>query len=125
MEIVSSLEIVTSWVKEVLEIDAGTYPPHDATVATEDAEPFAVVTRTGGAVEYPHDSPAFAVQLWAASEDQAELLANLLAIACRTKPPADSHINAVETPTVLSYGRMEGGWFVWQVDIGLEVNMNL
>lgn len=125
MEIVSSLEILIAWVKDVLDIDAGTYPPHDATTATEAAEPFAVITRTGGAVDYPHDSPQFAVQLWAASEERAELLANLLAIACRTMPPDDSHVNSLATPTVLSYGRMDGGWFVWQVDIGLEVNMNL
>nr|DAF81964.1 MAG TPA: hypothetical protein [Caudoviricetes sp.] len=120
---VSSLELVIRWTEETLGIQAGTYPPKDAAAAVPGAAPFAVVTRTGGTLSYPHDSPAFAVQIWAADEATAEADAAMLAIACRTKPPTDSHINAVLDPSVLSYGRQDGGWFVWQTDINLEVNL--
>ncbi|MCI6275080.1 MAG: hypothetical protein MR611_10510 [Coriobacteriaceae bacterium] len=120
---VSSLEMVCEWVRGVLGVRVGTYPPASATTATGGAQPFAVVTRTGGEVDYPHESPAFAVQVWAADEATAETDAYLVAIACKTMPPSDAHVNAILTPTVLSYGRMEGGWFVWQANVSLEVNL--
>lgn len=120
---ISSLEIVRDWAAETLGLDAGTYVPADATAAYPDAEPFCVVTRTGGTLDYPHDSPKFAVQVWAADESAAETYAAMLAIACRTMPPKDPHINSVAAPAVLSYGREDGGWFVWETDIDLEINL--
>lgn len=120
---VSSIELVCKWVGKVLGVRVGTYPPSGSTTATDSASPFAVVTRTGGEVDYPHESPAFAVQVWAPDEATAETCAYLVAIACKTMPPADPHVNDVLTPTVLSYGRMEGGWFVWQTNVNLEVNL--
>lgn len=120
---VSSLELVCKWVRSVLGVRVGTYPPPTSTTATDQSEPFAVVTRTGGEVDYPHESPAFAVQVWAADEATAETDAYMVAIACKTRPPEDGHVNAVLTPSLLSYGSMDGGWFVWQANVNLEVNL--
>ena len=113
------MEFVVGWVAGVLEAPAYTYVP--------DGPPdlFAVVTRTGGEVAYPHDSPEFAVQAWARTDADAETAAYLVAIAA-TNPasqPADRHCNAVGTPTMYSYGREDGGWYVWQVTVPLEFNL--
>ena len=35
----------------------------------------------------------------------------------------DRHVNDVGVPSVLRYGREDGGWYVWQVDVTLEVNL--
>ena len=85
---VSSLELVCKWVRGVLGVRVGTYPPASATTATEGAAPFAVVTRTGGEVDYPHESPAFAVQVWAADEAAAETDAYLVAICLLYTSPS-------------------------------------
>lgn len=47
----------------------------------------------------------------------------MLAIATVTMPMDDPHVNAMGTPEVLSYGREEGGWFVWQVTVPLDVRL--
>ena len=87
------------------------------------AEAFCLVERTGGEVSWPHDSPEVAFQVWAKTDLAAEQAAYLLAIGAVTAPPADPHCNSVGTPTMYSYGREEGGWYVWQATIPFEFNM--
>lgn len=115
----SSLEHSLSWAHEVLDIRCATYPPADA----QGLEAFCVVERTGGPLDYPHDSPDMTFQLWARDEATAEENANVLAIAAKKRPMGDPHVNAMGVPEMMSYGRMEGGWFVWQVSVPLNVNL--
>ncbi len=120
----SSLEYTIKWVHSVLGYRTSTHVPRDADgMALVRDKKFCIVERTGGELDYPHDSPSFAVQIWSQSESDAEQDANILAIATKTVPMNDYHINAVGIPDVLSYGLMEGGWFVWQVNLDLEVNL--
>ena len=115
----SSMECSVAWADRVLGVHAVTYPPPDA----RELGAFCVVERTGGELAWPHDSPEISFQLWADSESDAEELANMLAIATVTMPMDDPHVNAMGTPEVLSYGREEGGWFVWQVTVSLDVRL--
>lgn len=115
----SSMECSTDWVRHVLGIRTVTYPPPNA----RELGAFCVVERTGGELAWPHDSPEISFRLWADSELEAEELANMLAIATVTMPMDDPHVNAMGTPEVLSYGREEGGWFVWQVTVPLDVRL--
>ncbi|MBS6418870.1 MAG: hypothetical protein KH372_08645 [Olsenella uli] len=118
----SSVECMVSWATATIGVRCGTQVPRGASGVAEGGT-FLVVTRTGGELDYPHDAPRLAVQTWARSEADAEALANQVAIALRTMPPTDAHVNHVGVPSVLSYGRQDGGWYVWQVDVGLGVNL--
>lgn len=114
------LEAVVSWASDILDAPVMTYPdPPDG------ASIFGVVTRTGGDVDWPHDWPSFAIQVWAESDAEAEQGAYLLAIGAKTRPPADAGILEVMTPSMYSYGREDGGWYVWQTTIPLAVNLNM
>lgn len=113
------LENVVSWVGSVLSVPVSTYS--DTEKATGDE--FALVQRTGGDCDYPHDYPEFAIQIWAKSDAAAEQAAYLLAIGSKTVPPTDRHIDAIGVPTMYSFDRQEGGWFVWQVTIPFVVNL--
>lgn len=115
----SSMECSIAWARRVLGMWTVTYPPPNG----REFGAFCVVERTGGELAWPHDSPEISFQLWADSEDEAEELANMLAIATVTMPMDDPHVNAMGTPEVLSYGREEGGWFVWQVTVSLDVRL--
>lgn len=111
------MEYVIKYVQNILNVDVVTYVPKD----TPDV--FALVDRTGGVLDYPHDRPEFSVSIWARREDVCEELAHKLAIALKTRPPEDEHINSHSVPSVFSYGREEGGFFVWQVTFGLVTNI--
>lgn len=121
----SSLEYAIKWASEVLGYRAVSYVPRNAddTLKPIKDKKFCVVNRTGGELNYPHDSPSFAFQLWCRTDAEAEEEANILAIAAKLKPMKDIHVNAVGVPDVLSYGYAEDGWFIWQVNIDLEVNL--
>ena len=119
----SSVEYAAAWASDVLGVRACTYAPRDARGDVPGSEPFCVVERTGGPLDWSHDSPEIAFQPWSRSEAEAEAMAASLAIAVRTRPMDDPHVNAAGVPDVLSYGREEGGWFVWQTSVRLEVNL--
>lgn len=122
----SSIECAINWARQILGVHVGTFVPRDArgvVSAAPNIDTFAVVERTGGALDYPHDSPEISVQVWSRSDEKAETMANMLAIACKTKPIDDDHVNAIGVPTLFSYGAEAGGWLVWQVNISLEVNL--
>lgn len=120
----SSVQCAVEWAATTLGVRACTYLPMDATGGVDaDEKTFVVVERTGGELDYPHDNPEISFQVWSRSEADAEAYANMLAIAARTKMMADRHVNAMGVPSVLSYGREDGGWFVWQVTQPLSVNL--
>lgn len=120
----SSVQCAVEWAATTLGVRASTYLPMDATGGVDaDEKTFVVVERTGGELDYPHDNPEISFQVWSRSEADAEAYANMLAIASRTKRMADRHVNAMGVPSVLSYGREDGGWFVWQVTQPLSVNL--
>lgn len=114
----SSTQMAVEWAASVLETRACTYMPDDA-----HEQVVCVVERTGGDVAYPHDAPEISFQIWAKAEADAEAGAMMVAIAASTKPPEDPHVNAVGAPTVFSYGREEGGWFVWQATVPFSVRL--
>lgn len=113
----SSMEYVIGYTRDILNVDAMTYVPKNTPNA------FALVDRTGGEMDYPHDRPEFSVSIWAKRADVCEELAHKLAIGLKTKPPEDIHINSHSTPVVFSYGRDESGFFVWQITFGLVTNI--
>lgn len=113
----SSMEYIIKYVHKTLGIPVATHAPKN----TPDV--FALVDRTGGEMDYPHDRPEYSVSIWARSEDKCEELAHVLAIGLKTKPPDDDHINAHGVPAVFSYGQEEGGFFIWQVTFNLVVNI--
>lgn len=112
-----SMEMAVAWAASVLGTRACTYLPADP------PDELCVVERVGGELDYPHDSPEFAFQVWAKAEKAAKDGACLVAVAAKTAPPADGHVNSVGVPTVYSYGREDGGWFVWQATVPMEVNL--
>lgn len=116
---VSVVELSVEWSASVLGVAARTSPPRDS----QDEAEFCLVERTGGLLDWPHDSPEVTFQLWARADERAEQLAMMLAIAAKTVPPRDRHINAVGVPSVSSYGEVDGGFFVWQVSLPLEMNL--
>lgn len=113
----SSLAAVRAWAEERLGVHVGTYPPANPT------DDFGVVQRVGGEVDYPHDSPMFAIQIWADSEPDAEECAIALSRAIPTLMEAEARINRVGLPTLISLGRDEDGKFVWQLEF--EINCNI
>ena len=115
--IFSSMEYIIKYVHKVLNIPASTHVQEKMPPA------FALVDRTGGEVDYPHDNPEYSVSIWAKSEAKCEDYAYQLAIGLKTVPPDDYHINAVGVPTVFSYGRDESGYYIWQVTVTLAVNI--
>lgn len=114
----SSMEMAVAWAAGVLGYRAATCMPRDYA-----GEAICLVDRTGGELDYPHDSPEISFSVWARSEAEAESGANALAIACKTMPPGDWHVNAVGVPRVFSYGREDGGWFVWQTTVPFQVRL--
>lgn len=119
----SSIECAIKWAHSVLGIDTCTYVPLKDDGSVDASTSFCVVERTGGELDYPHDAPEIAFQVWAKTEDRAETLANMLAIATKTMPIDDMHVNGMETPTLVTYGREAGGWFVWQVSVVIHVSL--
>lgn len=117
----SSLECVIAWAHDVTDVPCGTYLPEGAKSTAGGS--YCVVSRDGGELDYPHDAPDVSIQVWSPTEAGAESLANVVAIACKTMPINDRHVNNVGVPSVLRYGREDGGWYVWQVDVTLEVNL--
>ena len=115
----SSVECSIRWAATILEVPVGTYAPEESEKLTA----FAITERTGGSLDYPHDNPDITFQIWAKEEARAEQLANLLAIAAKTMPIDDSHVNTMDVPEMMSYGKAEGDWFIWQVSVGLNVNL--
>lgn len=113
----SSMEYIIKYVHDMLGVPTATHTPKN----TPDV--FALVDRTGGDMDYPHDRPEYSVSIWARSEDKCEELAHVLAIGLKTKAPDDGHINAHGVPAVFSYGQEEGGFFIWQVTFSLVVNI--
>lgn len=114
----SSTQMAVEWAASVLEVRTCTYMPEDV-----EGGVVCVVERTGGEVAYPHDAPEMSFQVWAKTEAEAEAGAMMVAIAASTMPPEDYHVNAVGTPTVFSYGREDGGWFVWQATVPFSVRL--
>lgn len=114
----SSTEMAVAWAAEVLGVQSGTYMP-----SKFDGDAICIVDRTGGDLDYPHDAPEIAFQVWARNEADAESGATCIAIACKTRPPDDPHVNHVRTPRVFSYGREERGWFVWQCSVAFDVTL--
>lgn len=120
-EMFSSTACAIAWARSLLGVHVGTYVPADA----QDMAEFVIVERAGGPLDYPHDSPDITFQIWAKSEAVAESEANVIAIALKTQPMDDPRVNAVGVPDVMTYGKQEGGWFVWQVGVRLEVNIRI
>ena len=115
--IFSSMEHMIKWVSDTLKVPCSTKVPRD----TPDI--FTLLDRTGGTMDYPHDSPEYTVSIWAKSKDACEQLAHELAIALKLTPPADRHINHVDVPNVFSYGVQDGGYTTWQVTFQMQVNI--
>ena len=113
----SSLEVVVGWVGRTLSVPSSTYPQ------AGQAPAFAVVNRTGGTCDYPHDYPRFTVQLWTASDAEGESLAFDLALALPGVADESERINAVGTPEITQLGLIAGGGFVWQVSFDLATNI--
>ena len=113
----SSMEMMGEWARDVLDVPVSTYPASGA------GPTFALVSRTGGRVDYPHDSPEISVQVWSKSDSEAEEGAMAIGIAAKTLPPDDPHVNSVGAPNVYRYGAQDGGWFVWEADVPLETNI--
>lgn len=112
----SSLAAVRAWAEKRLGVPVGTYPPAEPT------GDFGVIQRIGGEVDYPHDSPEFALQIWADSEPDAEEAAIALARMLGTLLDI-GRVNRVGTPSLVSLGRDENGKYVWQLEF--EVNCNI
>lgn len=119
----SSIEAAVAWAAKVSGVPASTDVRYDANGAPLEDAPFCIVSRTGGELDYPHDSPEITFELWAQTETRAEELANIVAIACKTMPPEDEHVNQVDVPRMYSYGLQEGGWHVWDVAVTWRVNL--
>lgn len=115
----SSVEHSIEWAEGILGIQVGTYAPDDS----DEMDSFCIVERTGGEIDYPHDSPDITFQIWAKTGLGAETQANMLAISAKMRPMDDPHVNGMGVPEMMTYGREEGGWFVWQVSIPLNVNL--
>ena len=105
------------WTESVLGVHAGTFPPADA------ADDFAVVTRVGGDVSYPHDNPRICIQIWAASESEGEQAALALARVLPSFKDADPRINSVTAPELVQMGREEGGRCIWELEFGVNANI--
>ena len=115
--IFSSMEFMVKWVSETLKVPCSTRVPRDT------PNTFAQIDRTGGTMDYPHDSPEYTVSIWAKSEAECEQLAHELAIALKLTPPTDKHINQVDVPNVFSYGVQDGGYTTWQVTFQMQINI--
>lgn len=121
----SSIEAAVEWAQFVLGggVRVGTYVPRDAEGLPTGKQSLCLVDRTGGTLNFPHDFPEITFQVWTKSEAESEELANVLAIACKTAPPTDPHINSIQPPTLSSYGN-QGAWFVWQVSVSWGVRLD-
>lgn len=87
----SITEAMVGWIAS-LGIRAATHPPVEA------PDVFATVERTGGGVDSLVDHASVAVQVWAASETDAEEAANTLRLAFLTQaPPAGIHSVRVDS----------------------------
>lgn len=119
----SSIEEAVRWAGGVLEVPASTEVQRDSRGVPSAKGEFCIVERTGGELDYPHDSPEMTFEMWARSSERAEQMANVAAIACKTMPPEDPHVNAVGVPRVYSYGLQDGGWHVWDVAVDWQVTL--
>lgn len=114
----SSLQTVIAWTSDTFGIPASTYPQ------AETPRPFAVVNRTGGACEYPHDYPRVTVQFWTDSDAEGEEAAFALARTVRDGlMAADGRINAVSPAELTQLGFIDDGGFVWQASFELATNI--
>ena len=113
----SSLAAVRSWAETLLGVHVGTYPPANPT------DDFGVIQRVGGTVDFPHDYPAFALQVWADSEPDAEETCVALARALPTLMNAEERVNGVGKPSLVSLGRDENGKYVWQLEFEVSCNI--
>lgn len=113
----SSLETAIAWVSETFGMPASTYPQADQ------PRPFAVVNRTGGTCEYPHDYPRITVQFWTDADAEGEALSFACAKAVPDLVGVHERINAVGAPEIAQLGHIEGGGFVWQVSFDLATNI--
>ncbi|KXB34380.1 hypothetical protein [Atopobium deltae] len=116
--IFSSIEYVIGYVQDVLEIPTSTYAQKNTPNA------YALVDRTGGVMDYPHDAPEYSVSIYTKSEAKSEELAHVLAIGLKTRPMKDVHVNTCAAPNVFSYGRDDAGYFIWQVSFSLVCNIH-
>lgn len=116
--IFSSIEYVIKYVHGVLEIPVSTHTQKNT------PDMYALVDRTGGVMDYPHDAPEYSVSIYTKSEAKSEELAHVLAIGLKTKPMQDPHINKCYPPNVFSYGRDEAGYFIWQVSFSIVCNIH-
>ena len=113
------MECMAGWAAGILGVPVRTYPTPDSGDVL-----FCVIERTGGDVDYPHDWPEVSLQAWARTDEAAETAAYLLAIAARNENgPNDTHVLDVGVPSMYSYGREDGGWYIWQVTMKLACNL--
>lgn len=120
MTIYDPMEMAVKWAASICECPVSTYVRDDA----QDNDVFITVERTGGIVDYPHDSPEITFRVWATSDATAEENAYLLAIAAKTMPPSDAYVNAVGAPTMYSYGREDDGdYYMWDVSIPFNIRL--
>lgn len=114
----SSLATVTNWLKGVLDIRVGTYPPKDMPAD------FAVVQRVGGEMSYPHDAPRYAIQLWTDTDSGGEQAIMALARVLPTLADESERINAIDSsPDITQMGHTETGHFVWQLTFQIYANI--
>ena len=113
----SSLAAVRKWAETCLGVPVGTYPPANP------SGDFGVIQRVGGDVDYPHDSPVFALQIWADSDPAAEESAVALSRVLSSLKVAEPRINSIGIPSLVSLGRDEDGKYVWQLNF--QVNCNI
>ena len=115
--IFSSMEHVIKWAHTTIGL------PCSTEVQKNTPDEFLLVDRTGGEMDYPHDSPEYTISIWTRSSARSEQIAHELAIALKVAPPTDRNINAVFPPNVFSYGKQEGDFVVWQVTFSMSVNI--
>ena len=90
--IFSSMEHVIKWAHTTIGL------PCSKEVQKNTQDEFLLVDRSGGEMDYPHDSPEYTISIWTMSSARTEHVALDLAIALKVTPPTDRKINAVFTP---------------------------
>lgn len=113
----SSLETVINWTSATFKLPTSTYPQAESVL------PFAVVNRTGGTCDYPHDYPRYTIQFWMDSDEEGEAIAFECARVLYTIRDKSERINAVGAPELTQLGYIDGGGFVWQVSFDLATNI--
>lgn len=117
----SAIERVIAWVTDYTELNTSLFVPENAA----ELDSFCVCERTGGVVDYPHDTPEFTVSVWAKDAAKAEAQIMNLAAAIKLDSPVDGEniIALVGLPNVVHLGLDEIGHDIWSMSFSLKVNL--